>query len=70
MADESRKSPPIAQGYEVTHEGASLASLSRLTEAESLLPITQGYEVTHEGARLWSLLWVRGGRKSLLSAWG
>ena len=54
-ADESRKSPPIARAYEVTHERASLASLSRLTEAESLLPITQGYEVTHEGASLVSL---------------
>ena len=45
------------------------ASLSWLTKAESLLPIAQGYEVTHERARLWGLLWVRGGRKSLLSAW-
>ena len=49
---------------------ASLASLSRLTKGESLLPIAQGYEVTHERARLWGLLWVRGGRKSLLNAWG
>ena len=31
--------------------------------------MAQGYEVTHECARVWSLLWVRGGRKSLLSAW-
>ena len=35
-----------------------------MTKGESLLPIAQGYEVKHEGARLWSLLWVRGGRKS------
>ena len=55
MADESRKSPPIARAYEVTHERASLASLSRLTEAESLLSITRAYEVTHEGASLVSL---------------
>ena len=50
-ADESRKSPPIAQGYEVTHERASLASLSRLTKGESLLPIAQGYEVVRERAQ-------------------
>ena len=67
-----------AQGLQVYHGWrkpkvstyrASLASLLRLTKGESLLSIARGYEVTHEGARLASLLWVRGGRKSLLSAW-
>ena len=36
MDDERRKSPPIAQGYKVTHERASLCGLLWLTQAESL----------------------------------